>query len=114
LVARIPPRPAKDSADVVCGGLDAIGPLAGNIARTCWLAAGLPLTVPGVTVDRECGSSQQAGHFGAEAVISGTQGVVVAGGVQTMTQIPISSAMAAAEPLGFTDPFSGSIGWRAH
>ncbi|CAB3785893.1 Steroid 3-ketoacyl-CoA thiolase [Paraburkholderia caffeinitolerans] len=105
--------PAEDYDDVVFGCVDTIGPLAGNIARTCWLAAGLPLTVPGVTVDRQCGSSQQAVHFAAQAIMSGTQDVVIAGGVQTMTQIPISSAMTAAVPLGFTDPFSGSKGWRA-
>jgi len=103
--------PAEDYDDVVFGCLDAIGPLAGNIARTCWLAAQLPLHVPGVTIDRQCGSSQQAVHFAAQAVMSGTQDVVVAGGVQTMTQIPISSAMIAAQPLGFSDPFSGSKGW---
>ncbi|MFX1677061.1 acetyl-CoA C-acetyltransferase [Paraburkholderia sp. A2WS-5] len=107
------PIPAEDYDDVVFGCVDTIGPLAGNIARTCWLAAGLPLTVPGVTVDRQCGSSQQAVHFAAQAIMSGTQDVVIAGGVQTMTQIPISSAMTAAVPLGFTDPFSGSKGWRA-
>lgn len=105
--------PAEDYDDVIFGCLDAIGPLAGNIARTCWLAAGLPLHVPGVTIDRQCGSSQQAVHFAAQAVMSGTQDVVVAGGVQTMTQIPISSAMIAAKPLGFADPFSGSKGWVA-
>lgn len=103
--------PADDYDDVIFGCLDAIGPLAGNIARTCWLSAGLPLHVPGVTIDRQCGSSQQAVHFAAQAVMSGTQDVIVAGGVQTMTQIPISSAMIAAKPLGFSDPFSGSKGW---
>ena len=50
-------------------------------------------------------------HFAAQAVMSGTQDVVLAGGVQTMTQIPISSAMTAAEPMGFSDPFTGSKGW---
>ena len=103
--------PAEDYDDVIFGCLDAIGPLAGNIARTAWLAAGLPLHVPGVTIDRQCGSSQQAVHFAAQAVMSGTQDVVIAGGVQTMTQIPISSAMTCAQPLGFKDPFSGSKGW---
>jgi acetyl-CoA C-acetyltransferase len=103
--------PAEDYDDVIFGCLDAIGPLAGNIARTSWLAAGLPLHVPGVTIDRQCGSSQQAVHFAAQAVMSGTQDVVVAGGVQTMTQIPIGSAMVCAKPLGFSDPFSGSKGW---
>jgi acetyl-CoA C-acetyltransferase len=105
--------PADDYDDVIFGCLDAIGPLAGNIARTAWLAAGLPLHVPGVTIDRQCGSSQQAVHFAAQAVMSGTQDVVIAGGVQTMTQIPISSAMVCAKPLGFSDPFSGSKGWVA-
>jgi len=105
--------PAEDYDDVVWGCLDAIGPLAGNIGRTCWLAAGLPLHVPGVTIDRQCGSSQQAVHFAAQAVMSGTQDVVVAGGVQTMTQIPIGSAFVMAKPLGLTDPFSGSKGWTA-
>ena len=103
--------PAEDYDDVIFGCLDAIGPLAGNIARTCWLAAGLPLHVPGVTIDRQCGSSQQAVHFAAQAVMSGTQDVIVAGGVQTMTQIPITSAMLAGKALGFADPFSGSKGW---
>src|SRR5688500_7913786 len=92
--------------DVVFGCLDTIGPQAGDIARTCWLAAGLPEEVPGVTIDRQCGSSQQAVHFAAQAVMSGTSDVVVAGGVQNMSMIPISSAMTAAEPMGFADPFS--------
>jgi acetyl-CoA C-acetyltransferase len=105
--------PADDYDDVIWGCLDAIGPLAGDIARTCWLAAGLPQHVPGVTIDRQCGSSQQAVHFAAQAVMSGTQDVVIAGGVQTMSQIPISSAMTCAKDLGFSDPFSGSAGWRA-
>jgi len=103
--------PAEDYEDVIFGAVDCIGPLAGDIARTCWLAAGLPQHVPGVTIDRQCGSSQQAVHFAAQAVMSGTLDVVLAGGVQTMTQIPISSAMTCAKDLGFTDPFSGSKGW---
>ena len=97
--------------DVMFGCVDTIGPLAGDIARSCWLAAGLSQQVPGVTIDRQCGSSQQAVHFAAQAVMSGVNDVVIAGGVQTMTQIPISSAMTCAEPLGFSDPFSGSKGW---
>ncbi|MFC5198670.1 acetyl-CoA C-acetyltransferase [Streptomyces kaempferi] len=101
--------------DVVLGCLDTVGPQAGDIARTCWLAAGLPEEVPGVTVDRQCGSSQQAVHFAAQAVLSGTQDLVVAGGVQNMSLIPIAFASRrAAEPLGLTDgPFAGSEGWRA-
>src|SRR6184192_1842 len=99
--------------DVLFGCVDAIGPQAGDIARTCWLAAGYPEEVPGTTVDRQCGSSQQAVHFAAQAVMSGTSDVVVAGGVQNMSMIPIASAMTVAEQFGFTDPFSGSKGWTA-
>lgn len=107
------PIPDIEYDDVIFGCLDAIGPLAGDIARTAWLAAGLAQEVPGTTIDRQCGSSQQAVHFAAQAVMSGTNDVVIAGGVQTMSSIPISAAMIAAEPLGFKDPFSGSQGWRA-
>ena len=97
--------------DVIFGCVDAIGPQAGDIARTAWLAAGLPEEVPGTTVDRQCGSSQQAVHFAAQGVMSGTQDLVVAGGVQNMSMIPISAAMTVAEQFGFTDPFSTSTGW---
>jgi acetyl-CoA C-acetyltransferase len=99
--------------DVVFGNVDSIGGQAGDIARTCWLAAGLPEHVPGTTVDRQCGSAQQAIHFAAQAVLSGTMDVVVAGGVQQMSQIPISSAMLVGQQLGFDDPFTGSEGWVA-
>jgi acetyl-CoA C-acetyltransferase len=99
--------------DVIFGCVDTIGPQAGDIARTCWLAAGLPDEVPGTTVDRQCGSSQQAVHFAAQAVMSGTNDVIVAGGVQNMSMIPIASAMTVAQPMGFDDPFTGSEGWRA-
>jgi acetyl-CoA C-acetyltransferase len=98
--------------DVVYGCVDTIGPQAGDIARTAWLAAGLPEHVPGTTVDRQCGSSQQAVHFAAQAVLSGTADVVVAGGVQQMSAIPISAAMFAGREYGFGDPFSGSVGWQ--
>jgi acetyl-CoA C-acetyltransferase len=92
--------------DVVFGCVDTLGPQAGDIARTAWLAAGLPEAVPGVTVDRQCGSSQQAVHFAAQAVLSGTAGLVVAGGVQNMSLVPIGAAM------GPEGPFAGSQGWR--
>ena len=110
LVARndFDPRAVED---VVFGCVDSVGPQAGDVARTCWLAAGLPEEVPGVTIDRQCGSSQQALHFAAQGVLSGTQDLVVAGGVQNMSQIPIGSAMLCARDLGHTDPFSGSVGW---
>ena len=99
--------------DVIFGCVDAIGPQAGDIARTCWLAAGLPDDVPGTTVDRQCGSSQQALHFAAQAVLSSTNDVIVTGGVQNMSMIPIASAMTVAQPMGFDDPFTGSEGWLA-
>ncbi|AEF39400.1 acetyl-CoA C-acetyltransferase [Hoyosella subflava] len=97
--------------DVIMGCTDTLGSQAGNIARTSWLAAGLPEHVPGVTVDRQCGSSQQAIHFAAQAVMSGTADAVVASGVQNMSQIPISAAMLAGREYGFDDPFTGSKGW---
>src|ERR1700751_3474889 len=99
--------------DVVFGCVDAVGPQAGDIARTSWLAAGLPEAVPGVTVDRQCGSSQQAVHFAAQAVLSGTADLIVAGGVQNMSQVPIGGAMTAGQAFGSGDPFRGSDGWRA-
>jgi acetyl-CoA C-acetyltransferase len=98
--------------DVIFGCVDTIGPQAGDIARTAWLVAGFPEHVPGVTVDRQCGSSQQALHFAAQAVLSGTADFVVAGGVQNMSKIPISSAMLVGEQFGFPTPFHGSTGWE--
>ncbi len=112
LFTRTPLDPAAVD-DVIFGCVDTIGPQAGDVARTCWLAAGLPEEVPGVTVDRQCGSSQQAVHFAAQAVMSGTADVVVAGGVQNMSAIPISAAMYAGQQHGFPDPFSTSTGWLA-
>jgi len=97
--------------DVVWGCCDTIGPQAGDIGRTVWLVAGMPLHVPGTTIDRQCGSSQQAVHFAAQGVMSGTQDLVVAGGSQAMNAIPISAAMFAGQPYGFGDPFTGSKGW---
>ena len=97
--------------DVVWGCCDTIGPQAGDIGRTAWLVAGLPQHVPGTTIDRQCGSSQQALHFAAQGVMSGTQDLVVAGGSQAMNAIPISAAMYAGQPYGFGDPFTGSKGW---
>jgi acetyl-CoA C-acetyltransferase len=110
LIARSKIDPAAVD-DVIFGCVDAIGPLAGDLARTAWLAAGLPEEVPGVTVDRQCGSSQQAVHFAAQAVMSGTADLVVAGGVQTMSAIPIGASMVAGKAFGFPHPFAGSAGW---
>ena len=99
--------------DVIYGCCDTIGSQAGDIARTAWLVAGMPDHVPGVTIDRQCGSSQQAVHFAAQGVMSGTQDLVVAGGVQNMSAIPISSAMIVGQQYGFTTPFAESPGWNA-
>jgi acetyl-CoA C-acetyltransferase len=100
--------------DVIFGCIDQVGPQAGDIARTSWLAAGFPEDVPGVTIDRQCGSSQQAVHFAAQAVMSGTMDVVIAGGVQNMSMIPISSAgRLGVEHLGTPHTFHGSKGWVA-
>ncbi|MCR6031069.1 acetyl-CoA C-acetyltransferase [Nocardioides sp. zg-579] len=98
--------------DVILGCCDTIGSQAGDVARTAWLAAGLPDHVPGVTIDRQCGSSQQAVHFAAQAVMSGTQDLVVAGGVQNMSAIPISAAMLVGQQYGFSTPFAESPGWQ--
>jgi acetyl-CoA C-acetyltransferase len=97
--------------DVIYGNVDSIGPQAGCIARTCWLTAGMPEAVPGTTVDRQCGSAQQAVHFAAQGVMSGTSDLIVAGGVQNMSAIPITAAMLAGQAYGFPDPFSTSPGW---
>lgn len=97
--------------EVIFGCLDQIGPQAMDVARTSWLAAGLPESTPGTTIDRQCGSAQQAISYAAQAVLSGTSELVVAGGVQNMSAIPMMSATLAATDLGFPDPFSGSVGW---
>ena len=99
--------------DVVWGCTETIGGQAGDIGRTAWLVAGLPEEVPGVTVDRQCGSAQQAIHFAAQGVMSGTQDVVVAGGSQAMNRIPIMAAMTAGAAYGFDNPFIGAAGWDA-
>jgi acetyl-CoA C-acetyltransferase len=98
--------------DVIVGCVDAIGGQAGNIGRLAWLAAGYPEEVPGVTVDRQCGSSQQAISFGAQAIMAGTADFILAGGMQNMSWIPISSAMEVGKQFGFTSPTAESKGWQ--
>jgi acetyl-CoA C-acetyltransferase len=112
LVARHDVDPAAID-DVILGCLDNIGSQAGDIARTAALAAGLPESVPGVTIDRQCGSAQQAVHFAAQAVMSGTADLVLAGGVQKMSQYPILSAFSAGAPFGSIDPWTGCRGWES-
>ncbi|MGR6520255.1 acetyl-CoA C-acyltransferase (plasmid) [Rhodococcus erythropolis] len=102
---------AETVEQVIFGYVDAIGPQADDIARLSWLAAGFPHHVPGVTVDRQCGSSQQAVHFAAQAVRVGDADLVVAGGVQHMSRMPIMSSYT--DPLGdVTDLWSGSKHWE--
>src|SRR5690606_5580841 len=96
----------------IFGVLDPIGPQSGNLARTAWLSAGLPERVPATTVDRQCGSSQQALHFASQAVMSGTADLVVAGGVQNMSAIPISASLRAGREFGFAGPYDKAVGWH--
>jgi acetyl-CoA acetyltransferase family protein len=95
--------------DVVFGCVMQVGEQAVNVARNAVLAAGWPETVPGTTVDRQCGSSQQAAHFAAQGVIAGAYDVVVAGGVEVMTRVPMGSSMADGK-YGY--PFGPRIGAR--
>ena len=97
--------------EVILGCIDQLGPQAMDIARNAWLAADLSEQVPGTTVERQCGSGQQAVHYAAQAVMSGTADLVVAGGVQSMSALPLSHSKVAAAEFGFPDPFTGSQGW---
>ncbi|SEG92299.1 acetyl-CoA C-acetyltransferase [Thermomonospora echinospora] len=89
--------------DVIMGCVMQVGAQTLDIARTAWLSAGLPEHVPGVTIDRQCGSSQQAVHFAAQAVLSGTQDLVVAAGVENMAMVPMGSSV----PMGPEGPAAG-------
>ncbi|WP_342025106.1 acetyl-CoA C-acetyltransferase [Arthrobacter citreus] len=114
VIAETVRRTGIDSAEfdeVILGAIDQVGPQAMDIARTAWLAAGLSERVPGTVVERQCGSGQQAVSYAAQAVMSGTSDLVLAGGVQSMSSIPIGYANTAAQELGFPDPFTGSTGW---
>jgi acetyl-CoA C-acetyltransferase len=95
--------------DVIMGCVSQVGPQSGDIARTAWLSAGLPESVPGVTIDRQCGSSQQAVHFAAQAVLSGTQDLVVAAGVENMSTIPIGASIYLGVKAGQPMPYGQ--GW---
>ncbi|MFJ7751119.1 acetyl-CoA C-acetyltransferase [Arthrobacter sp. NPDC097144] len=114
VIAETVRRTGIDSAEfdeVILGVIDQVGPQAMDIARTSWLAAGLSERVPGTTVERQCGSGQQAVSYAAQAVMSGTSDLVLAGGVQSMSSVPIGYANTAARELGFPNPFAGSAGW---
>jgi acetyl-CoA C-acetyltransferase len=96
--------------DVIMGCVMQVGPQSLDVARTAWLSAGLPERVPGVTIDRQCGSSQQAIHFAAQGVLSGTQDLVVASGVENMGMVPMGSNVAMALEKGMPFPFGD--GWN--
>jgi acetyl-CoA C-acetyltransferase len=96
--------------DVIMGCVSQIGPQSLDIARQSWLSAGLPEHVPGVTIDRQCGSSQQAVHFAAQAVLSGTQDLVIAAGVESMSMVPMGSSVGLAAEKGMPLPFGR--GWK--
>ncbi|HUN35784.1 MAG TPA: acetyl-CoA C-acetyltransferase [Trebonia sp.] len=95
--------------DVVMGCVSQVGPQSGDIARTAWLSAGLPESVPGVTIDRQCGSSQQAVHFAAQGVLSGTQDLVIAAGVENMSTVPIGASVYLGVQAGQPMPYGP--GW---
>jgi acetyl-CoA C-acetyltransferase len=109
LIARTGADPAAID-DVIMGCVSQIGPQTLDIARQAWLSAGLPESVPGVTIDRQCGSSQQAVHFAAQAVLSGTQDLVVAAGVESMSVVPMGSSVTLGLEKGMPLPFGQ--GWH--
>ncbi|MFC4559928.1 thiolase family protein [Virgibacillus kekensis] len=84
--------------DIILGCVTQVGEQAGNVARTSALIAGFPIEVPGVTIDRQCGSSQQAVHFGAQAIAAGDMDIVIAGGVESMTRAPMFSNIQDTKP----------------
>ena len=96
--------------DVIMGCVSQIGPQSLDIARNAWLSAGLPESVPGVTIDRQCGSSQQAVHFAAQAVLSGAQDLVIAAGAESMSVVPMGSSVALPVQAGLPSPLGR--GWR--
>ena len=95
--------------DVIWGGVAQVGSQAWNIARNAWLSAGFPEEVPGVTIDRQCGSSQQAVHFAAQGVMAGSYDLVVAGGVEVMSLVTLNSSGTIGPELGFRYPFDGEM-----
>jgi acetyl-CoA C-acetyltransferase len=95
--------------DVVWGCVGQVGAQAWNIARNAWLSAGFPEEVPAVTIDRQCGSSQQAVHFAAQGVMAGVYDLVVAGGVEVMSLVTLNSSGVVGPQLGFRYPFDGDL-----
>ncbi|MFV3077786.1 acetyl-CoA C-acetyltransferase [Niveispirillum fermenti] len=95
--------------DVIMGCVSQVGQQSFHIGRNCVLASKLPASVPAVNIDRQCGSSQQSVHFAAQAVMSGTQDLVIAAGVESMTRVPMLTATTLAEAHGYGSPWSDSI-----
>ena len=98
--------------DVIFGCVDQVGAQSGNIARNAVLSSSFPESVPGTSVDRQCGSSQQAIHFAIQAVMSGTQDIVIGGGVEVMSMVPIGAAVTDGYNAGHGLPFD-SDGMKA-
>jgi acetyl-CoA acyltransferase len=116
LAARVGFAPALVE-DVIWGCVSQVGEQSWNIGRNAVLAADWPVSVPGTTLDRQCGSSQQALHFAAATVLSGQANLVVAGGVESMTRVPMGSSAMGQDPLGSSvrerfgvDEFSQGVG----
>jgi acetyl-CoA C-acetyltransferase len=109
VIARTSVDPAAIE-DVIMGCVSQAGPQAIDIARNAWLSAGLPESVPGVTIDRQCGSSQQAIHFAAQAILSGTQDLVIAAGIESMSMVPMGTTVALPMKEGLASPFGQ--GWK--
>ncbi|HVW47490.1 MAG TPA: acetyl-CoA C-acyltransferase [Solirubrobacterales bacterium] len=103
--------PADQVDDVVLGCVLQIGGQSANIARNAWLSAGLPEEVPAVTVDRQCGSSQQAITFAAQGVASGAFDLAIGAGVEVLSLITLNSAWELGPSLGFRSPWDGK-GWQ--
>ena len=97
--------------DHICGCVSQTGEQALNVGRNAWLAAGLPERVPSTTIDRQCGSSQQAAHFAAQGVMAGAYDLVVASGVESMTRVPLGSSLAGGDPFagGLADRYDGRL-----
>ena len=104
LVTRLDMDPALVD-DVVFGCVDQVGAQSGNVARNAILSSSFPESVPGTSVDRQCGSSQQAIHFAIQAVMSGTQDIVIGGGVEVMSMVPIGAAVKDGYDAGHGLPF---------
>jgi acetyl-CoA acyltransferase len=101
--------------DVIVGCVDQIGEQSANVGRNAWLSAGLPESVPATTIDRQCGSSLQSVHFAAQGVMAGAYELVIAGGVESMTRVPMGAPLFSGHGVpvtkGLTDRYNLEQGW---